>query len=226
MKVMVFDLGGTLMHYIGMPHCWADRYPDGFGAVRRKLCPGLTESETALSLELLNGFNPRINYREKEYDAGYIFSAVTEHWHQKADHERIARVFFEAMGLVSEIYPDSIPVLKILRNKGVKTAAFTDVAAAMPDDMHREYVKELLPYFDLYTSSVTCGMRKPHPKGLEDTAAFFGAGAEDMIFIGDEEKDITAAGRFGCTSVLIDRNDFGQDITVRDLYELCERAEI
>ena len=47
-----------------------------------------------------------------------------------------------------------------------------------------------------------------------------------MIFIGDEEKDIVTAKRFGCQSVLIDRKNsaenFNQDHTIADLNELCE----
>ena len=47
-----------------------------------------------------------------------------------------------------------------------------------------------------------------------------------MIMIGDEEKDIKTAKRFGCKSVLIDRRnrnaDFGQDYTVIDLNGLGE----
>lgn len=42
--------------------------------------------------------------------------------------------------------------------------------------------------------------------------------------IGDEEKDIQAAERFGCGSLLIDRDekgkDYGQDYTIATLQEV------
>ena len=33
MKVIVFDLGGTLMQYVGMPHSWVEFYKKGFDAI-------------------------------------------------------------------------------------------------------------------------------------------------------------------------------------------------
>jgi len=47
-----------------------------------------------------------------------------------------------------------------------------------------------------------------------------------MVFIGDEQKDIIVAKRFGCMSVLIDRKsrnaDFGQEHTIINLTQLEE----
>lgn len=37
MKVIVFDLGGTLMQYVGMPHSWVEFYQQGFEAICRKV---------------------------------------------------------------------------------------------------------------------------------------------------------------------------------------------
>ena len=42
MAVFVFDCGGTLMEYAGMPAAWNALYPQGFCAVADALCP--TES--------------------------------------------------------------------------------------------------------------------------------------------------------------------------------------
>ncbi|NBJ94050.1 hypothetical protein [Parablautia muri] len=33
MKTVVFDLGGTLMQYVGMPYSWVDFYYGGVGAI-------------------------------------------------------------------------------------------------------------------------------------------------------------------------------------------------
>lgn len=37
MKVVVFDLGGTLTQYAGMPHSWVDFYNQGFEAIIQKV---------------------------------------------------------------------------------------------------------------------------------------------------------------------------------------------
>lgn len=34
MKVIVFDLGGTLMQYVGMPYSWVEFYTKGFEMIR------------------------------------------------------------------------------------------------------------------------------------------------------------------------------------------------
>lgn len=61
-------------------------------------------------------------------------------------------------------------------------------------------------------------------RGLQDIATFFNVSAKEMIMIGDEEKDIQAAERFGCGSLLIDRDekgkDYGQDYTIATLQEV------
>ena len=78
-----------------------------------------------------------------------------------------------------------------------------------------------MPFFDLYVSSTSCRYRKPNIKGLCDIAVYFGIKPDEMIFIGDERKDVLVANDFGCTSVYIDRynnnRDFGQKFTVKDL---------
>ena len=41
-KVAVFDIGGTLMEYKGMPCVWVDYYENGFKHVREKLLPQIS----------------------------------------------------------------------------------------------------------------------------------------------------------------------------------------
>ena len=47
MAVFVFDCGGTLMEYAGMPAAWSALYPQGFRAVADAFC--LAESSSCLS---------------------------------------------------------------------------------------------------------------------------------------------------------------------------------
>lgn len=221
MKVIVFDIGGTLMEYRGMPNVWLEFYEEAFNYVNIKLGLNLSESDINKSLEILRSYNPRVNYREKEYTPELIFSDVTRHWQGDFILEDVISCFFASMKLTPYIYDETVEVLKSIKANGYKIATLTDVATGMPDELHKSYFTELMPYFDLYVSSSSCGFRKPDPKGLRDIAEHFGVTASDMIFIGDEEKDIATAKRFGCVGVLIDRYksgaDFGQDVTVEDL---------
>ena len=54
-KSAVFDIGGTLMEYKGMPCVWVDYYENGFLHVCEKLLPQLTEKNLADGMEILRG---------------------------------------------------------------------------------------------------------------------------------------------------------------------------
>lgn len=220
-KVIGFDIGGTLMEYKDMPFCWLDYYENALNTAAEKLALPLTGESKKRTLEILRSFNPKVNYREVDYTPEHIFGTACAEWDIKFDLKSVINEFFAAFHLTAYIYPDTLPVLNELKARGCKIAALTDVATGMPDELHKSYIPELLPYFDLYVSSISCGMRKPNPKGLNEIAEHFGAAADEMIYIGDEPKDIKCAERFGCKSVLIDRKGSGaeleQDFTVADL---------
>ena len=225
-KVIVFDIGGTLMEYKNMPLSWLDFYKDGFRYVCSELSLNISENNIDKSFEVLKSYNPRINPREVDVTPKVIFSEATAHWQGEFELYDVINKFYESMNLTAYIYPETLDLLDKLKAEGYKISALTDVAIGMPDELHKSYFPELLPYFDMYVSSISCGYRKPNPKGLSDIAENFGVAASEMIMIGDEEKDIKTAKRFGCKSVLIDRRDrnadFGQDYTVRDLNGLWE----
>lgn len=43
----------------------------------------------------------------------------------------------------------------------------------MPDEMFKNDISSLLPYFDFYVSSLSCGFRKPNSRGLEFIAEHY-----------------------------------------------------
>ncbi len=231
LKLAVFDLGGTLMEYQGLHLSWISNYKKCFDYVNEKLGLELTEVQIEKSIQILSDFNPRVKPREEEIEPEVIFKEVTTDW-KFSDNLSIAKIidlFFQAMELKPLIYEDSIPCLKALRERGIKIAVLTDVATGMPDQLHKNYNAPLLPYFNLYVSSLSCGFKKPNTKGLCDIAAFFHEVPEHMLMIGDDKRDILVAQRFGCKSVLIERpssdlhetgRDYGQDFTISDLSEL------
>ena len=223
-RVLVFDIGGTLMEYRDMPNSWVDFYPEAFAHVNDKLGLGLTEEDIDKSMEALLSYNPRLHYRERDYSPEHIFKDVTSHWKGSFELDRVIETFFESMKLTPYLFPETIDVLEKLKTEGIRIAALTDIACGMPDEMQIGYFSEVMPYFEEYVSSINCGWRKPSPVGLERIAERFGADKTEMVFIGDEEKDIRTAQRFGCHSVLIDRKNsgksFGQDHTIKELTEI------
>ncbi len=222
--VVVFDIGGTLMEYRNMLNMWADFYKPSLEYVRRNLELDLTDDDLEKSVDVLKSFNPKINYREIDYSPEKIFTAVTAHWKVDFEIKTVIATFFSSMKLTPYIYPETVDFLKSLRSKDYRIATFTDVATGMPDELHQSYFKELLEYFDLYVSSISCGYRKPNPTALQIICDYFEASANRIVFVGDEEKDIVTAKRFGCKSILIDRKksnkDYGQDYTISNLEDL------
>ncbi|MBO7637747.1 MAG: HAD family hydrolase [Treponema sp.] len=229
-KVAVFDLGGTLMEYKGMHLSWISCYKGAFDYVNDKLSLKLTETQIEKSIKILSDYNPRVRPREKEIAPEVIFADVTAEWNSEIPVTKIIDAFFESFHLEPLIYEDSIPTLQKLKDMGFKTAALTDVATGMPDKLHKYFVAPLLPYFDLYVSSLSCGYKKPNVKGLKDIADYFKVTPKEMIMTGDDLRDIQAAKNFGCQSVLIDRNDsklhqgevrnYGQTYTIDKIKEL------
>lgn len=226
-KVIVFDIGGTLMEYVNMPNVWIEFYDSAFRHVRKKLNLPLTDEQLSASIEVLRQYNPRVKYREQDYTPEQIFSDAAKGWNFPFSLSEVIDTFFEDMKLTPLIYPETLPVLQQLRDAGWKIAALTDVATGMPDSLHKSYFPELMPYFDLYVSSQSCGFRKPNPAGVRVIAEHFGA--LPLFFVGDEPKDIQTAGNVSCMDreckgILIDRKgkkpDYGQDFTINSLDEL------
>ena len=205
-KLFVFDLGGTLMEYKGMHLSWTGYYKSAFEYVNTQLKLGLTEQQIADSIQIFCDYNPAVNPREKEIDPEIIFGDIIKGWGTTIPPAKIIEVFFESLKLEPVIYEDSIPTLEYLKKSGFKIAAMTDVATGMPDYMHKNYVTPLLPYFDLYVSSLSCGYKKPNPKGLRDISEHFGIAPENMVMIGDTSRDINAAKNISCHSILINRS--------------------
>lgn len=225
-KAAVFDVGRTLMEYIDMPNSWKDYYPAAIRNIRDSLGLDVNEQELERSLEIFTSYSPRVNYREVDYTPKHIFADVISEWRCKPELSKVISAFFDSMKLKAYIYPETIDLLKNLRRYKLKVGALTDVATGMPDELHKSYFAQLLPLFDIYVSSVSCGFRKPNPRGLEIISKELDVDADEIIMIGDEPKDIETAKRFGCRSVLIDRTsagchpDYGQDYTITNLEQL------
>lgn len=218
MNVIVFDLGGTLMEYVGMSLSWADFYEQGFANINEKFGLNKTAADIAKSVELLKTFNPRVQYREEEYSPEYIFSKVLEDWRTDVDVTECVYAFYEGLRLNAVIYPDTLPVLQELKNRGYRIAALTDLPTAMPDELFKKDISELLGCFDIYVSSASCGFRKPNCAGLRLIAERFGVPITELFFAGDEEKDRKTAQNAGCKFICVDRKGDG----IRDLYELLD----
>ena len=224
MKVVVFDLGGTLMQYVGMSHSWEDFYHKGFEEIIRKYRYSISQDAVEKSFQMLKEFNPRIHYREVEYSAEYIFTKILEPWHMDIPVQSCIETFWSGLRLKAEIYPETINVLQKLKEKGCTIAALTDLPNAMPDEIFRRDISKLLGYFDYYVSSSAAGYRKPNCKGLQMISEKFAFPITELTFIGDEEKDRRTAMNANCKFILLQRTEKNEE-SIGNLNELLRMLE-
>ena len=89
-----------------------------------------------------------------------------------------------------------------------------------------EDIKPLLKYIDVPFTSNDSGFRKPNGKGLEMIADKMNVLTSEMIFVGDEKKDVECAENAGAVAVLINRDKeekhFGQNYVIGELKEVGE----
>lgn len=211
-RAVVFDLGGTLMEYGGMGLSWVDYYPAGFQAINEHFGCGADGEAFSRSVEIMRQYNPRVSHRETELAPEYIFEEALAHWPHNPPAAECAEVFFGGLDLKAEIYPDTLPTLKKLRESSIKTAALTDLPNAMPDSLFQKDIGPILAYLDLYVSSASCAFRKPHKHGLQMIAEAFCLPMSQLLFVGDEEKDRQTAENAGCLFSQIHRRQ-GQRLT-------------
>lgn len=224
LKAVVFDLGGTLMRYAEMPYSWVDFYHKGFETIIRKYKVHIPQEVILKSVQMLKELNPRVNYREIEYAAEYIFTKILEPWHIDIPIQSCIETFWSGLQLKAEIYPETINALQKIRKKGYMIAALTDLPSAMPDEIFKRDISELLDYFDYYVSSAVAGYRKPNCRGLQMISEKFDIPITELVFIGDEEKDRKTALNADCKFIRIQRTNKNED-SIGNLYELLEILE-
>lgn len=227
-KAIIFDLGETLIEYINVPLNWKNLYPEIFNRINEYNLLGLSEHQIEKICYNLEKYNTRINPREKEFSSEYIFFNILEEFRIYDDiiTQKIIPQFFNFFQQKRKVFPETEEVLKTLKENGLKTAIFTDVPYGMPDEFVFEDIKSFACYVDKVVTSVSAGFRKPNPAGLEIICSHFSADKNEIIYIGNEEKDIKVCKNIECKSVLINREgtpkNFGEDFQIKTLTEITD----
>ena len=224
-RAIIFDLGGTLINYEGIPLYWGDYYINAFENVKKNLTLELSNKQIFESIEILKKYNPRLYPREIEYESEYIFSHVTQGWNIKAnDIADIVKNFFAFFRKNVIVYPDTLEVLQWLKGQSYKTGILTDVPTGMSEELVDMDICSFKSMIDYCISSIKCGYRKPNKSGLDMLSKLLDTKVTNMIFIGDEEKDIFTAKNAGCISILLNRNglkkEYGQDYEISSIMEI------
>lgn len=91
--------------------------------------------------------------------------------------------------------------------------AYIDGLYYCPHHPHKGYVGEIPEL------KIDCECRKPKPGMLLKAAEDFNIDLSNSWMVGDGENDINAGKNAGCKTCLIGKEEFGQNMTVENLYE-------
>jgi len=221
-----FDLGETLIHYVGLPLSWQGLYGQALQSVAEACGHSLTAADIQSGEDVLARYNTRLHPRLDEVTADRVLADVLAAWGLPAagSMDQAEDAFFGFFQQTYAVYPDTLPALQDLRRRGIKVGVLTDAPYGMPRRFVERDLASIAAYVDVVLTSVEVSYRKPHPSGYLALAERLGVEASRMVYVGNEEKDIAGAKAAGMFSILIDRMgsgaDFGQSQTIGSLQEL------
>ncbi|MDE7362372.1 MAG: HAD family hydrolase [Oscillospiraceae bacterium] len=222
-KAIGFDVGHTLIKYKN-PLNWQGLYRSGLEHAAAAANITLSEDMIFAATDVLLKYNTRVNYREWETTSDCIFNEILNRWGIQTDLYTIKSGFYSFFKADAEPYPETIDTMKKIKQYGIKIGILTDVAYGMDNVFSLEDISVLSDFIDIAITSVDVGFRKPNSAGYLKLLESLGINPNDMIFIGDEEKDIIGAKKLGIVSALINRSkeikDFGQDYTLKSLSDI------
>ncbi|MET7421272.1 HAD family hydrolase [Dactylosporangium sp. NPDC005555] len=107
--------------------------------------------------------------------------------------------------------PETEPVLRALRERGIRTAVVSDCWFELPSVLPGTPIGRL---FDAGVYSSQVGRAKPHPAMYRTACERLGVHPEACLYIGDGGgNELTGARAFGLTAVQLDAPDLGGHLT-------------
>jgi len=224
-RAIGFDLGETLIYFDGVPLSWQAFYREALVGIADACGLRPTEEHLREAETVLARYNGRLNPRVVEITTEEVFGGILSALGSSCERIHLAaEAFFRFFLARRELYADTVPALEELRSLGLPMGILTDVPYGMPRAIEARMVDGIEPYVDTWLTSVEAGYCKPDPRGLQALAERLGARPAEMVYIGNEVKDIKAAKAAGMHTVLVNRTgsplDYGEDIQVTSLAEL------
>jgi len=223
-KAVSFDIGHTLVRY-NNPLNWKSLYEPALRQVMERCRINLTDERMKAAVAILTKYNTRENPRENEVRSDSIFKEICDAWEHPDPRLDLAKeAFYSFFQTDAVCYDDVVETLRYLRSVGIKVGALTDVAYGMDNSFSLQDIASIRQYFDMVLTSVDVGFRKPNKTGFMMLLRAFDISPSQMIYVGDEAKDIVGANNLGIVSVLISRNgdcpNWGQKFTIHSLLDI------
>jgi len=228
-KAIGFDIGGTLVNY-NKPLNWSASYRDAIKFMCEKNEINFTEERFEEARQVLQKYNTRVNPREIEVSSDTIFGEIFERWGEDTNKlKQSKKSFYEFFQREVTLYDDTQNLLEYCRQNNIKCCVYTDVAYGMDDEYSLKDIEQIQEYIDLKLTSENVGYRKPNRKGFETMLQKFDCKPQEMVYVGDEQKDIIGPHSVGMSAILINRGEnekeFNQDYTIKKLTEIIKIIE-
>ena len=225
-KAVIFDIGQTLVEY-KKPLNWSELYRPAFESIADRCGYRFSEEQYRHVGEVLTKYNTRINPREYEVSSTQIFTEITEGIGLPADDiEQVKNLFYSYFRQDAYLYPEAEETLSKLTDRGLVLGTLSDVAYGMDNIYALGDIAAIIKYIDYPYTSNDVGFRKPGTKGLEMLAEKIQIDISEIIFVGDEKKDVICANNAGAYSVLVNRDsvakNYGQKREIHSLAELVD----
>ena len=225
-KAVVFDIGQTLIQY-NKPLNWSSLYKPALEYMAEECDYLITDEQIEQIINILTKYNTRVNPREYEVSSDVIFDEIFDVLKEnKEGMSKAKEAFYLYFRRESYPFDEVKETLAELKELGIKTATLSDVAYGMDNIYALEDISSIKEYIDYPLTSNDIGYRKPHIKGLEVISDKMGISLEEMIYVGDEAKDMVCANNAGAYSVLINRSkevkEYNQKKEIASLSELLE----
>lgn len=209
-KAIVFDIGGTLVEY-NKPLNWSALYRPAWEHISKECDYNLTENDYLHAILVLSKYNTRINPREYEVSSTQIFTEILAGMDVPMDDlEMVKHKYYSFFRREALVYPEVEYTLAALVEKGILLGTLSDVAYGMDNQYVLDDIATLKQYITYPYTSNDVGYRKPSVEGLKFLADKMNVGISEILFVGDEEKDIICANKAGAYSVLINREQSGK----------------
>lgn len=226
-KLVIFDLGETLIFYKDLSLDWSTHYENAVKTAADKSSLQLSNSQLYEASKILLKYNTRINPRINEIPAEVIFNDICSSINiSKNFLIPFIESFFNYFQRKSRPEETACELLSFLKIKNLSTAVLTDVPYGMPKYLVMKDLESLAVKIDFVLTSSEVGFRKPSPEGVHLLLSKLNCSTNETIMVGNEKKDIEAANEAGVFSILISKeksiHNFGQSKTIHKLYEIKE----
>lgn len=232
-KLVLFDLGGTLINYDNSPWPELGRLGCIEGANFIKTELGMDISAEVLNEKLHNAIGRMIETRgndELELDLiAMTTKTLAELGINLSDGlpKKFIDAYYKPIGEQITLFPYAGEILRKIKDAGMKIGLVSNTI--FPAEYHKNEMKSygIFDYFDFTLFSSEEKIRKPGKEIYHKALRLGGTEGDDTIFIGDRlVEDVAGPQSVGIKAVLkyIEGRDYSADIvplgTIRELKEL------